>query len=72
MAKSSWNRENFTSGRARALIDAMAYFKNQENRGRGRTVNIGTAGIVPRAINRSTSEDSRWDKGQIPYGPCLH
>ena len=53
MAEGTWNRERFASGRARALIDVRA-------------------GIVPlnqtRALNRSTSEDSRQNEGQIPCG----
>ena len=68
MAEGSWNRINFTSGRARALIDALAYFENQRNRGGARTVNIGGGGILPGALNRSANEDSRQDKGQILCG----
>ena len=66
MAESTWNRENVTRGRARALIDAIAYFANEKNRGRGR------AGIVPlnqtRTPSRNTSEYSRWEEGHLPHG----
>ena len=66
MAESTWSRESFASGRARALIDAIAYFENQRNRGRGR------AGMVPlnqtRALSRNTSEYSRWEEGYFPCG----
>ena len=72
LAEGSWNTVNFTCGRARALIDAMAYFENQRIRGRGRTINIGRAGIVPlnqtRAFSRSTSENSRQDEDSFPCG----
>ena len=69
MAESSWDRERFVNGRARAPIDAMDYFENQRIgiRGRGR-INIGRAGIVPRALNKRTQEDGSWDEGQIPCG----
>ena len=66
MAESGWDRERFVNGRAWALIDAMTYFENQKI-GRG-GINIGRAGIVPRAFHSSVNDDSRWDKGQIPCG----
>ena len=72
MAEGSWSRENFTRGRARALINAMAYFENQRNKGGGRTVNIGRAGKVPlnqtRVLSRSTSENNRQDEDSFPCG----
>ena len=70
MAEGSWSRENFTNGRARALIDVMAYFESQRNRGRGRAVNIGRAGIVPLIQTRAPNEheNTRWEEGQFPCG----
>ena len=72
MAESTWSRARFANGNARALIDAVAYFENQRIRGRGRTINIGRAGIFPlnqtRGLNRSTSENSRWDEDSFPCG----
>ena len=68
MPKTSWNWDNFTRGRAKALIDAIAYFENQRVRGRG-GINIEWTGIDPRAFNTSTErEDNRWDEDQVPCG----
>ena len=58
MAEGGWDREQFAGGRARVLLDAMAYFENQRR-------NRGRAGMTPRTPN---VKENRQEEGHMPCG----